>query len=127
MKRSSLILIPIALPILAIDVALFLSGGLVSISILATMVTFAAVVIVFWLLRMRGRKVEKDERTIALARKALAYSWMVSVYAVTLLIGSDSLGVLRLSGLQYLGIVMMVMTFSYLILSVILSRRGNVE
>ncbi len=95
MKRSSLILIPIALPILAIDVALFLSDGLASVSIMATLATFAAVVVVFWLLRMRGRKVEKDERTIALARKALAYSWMVSVYAVTLLIGSDSLGVLR--------------------------------
>ena len=127
MKRGNLVLIPLSLPVIAIDVALFSTSKLSLVSVLSTLATFAVFVFMYWLLTFRGQRLEKDERTIKLTRKALAYSWFLSIYVVVLLAGSDTLGLLRLSGLQYLGIVMIVMTFSYLILYVVMNGRGDVE
>lgn len=57
----------------------------------------------------------------------MAYSWLFSICVVALLSASDTLGILQLSGLQYLGIVTMLMTFSYLILQLVMNRKGDVE
>jgi hypothetical protein len=127
MKRSNLILVPFAIPMIGLDVALVITGKLTPVGLISTLGAFAAVVFVYWFFNLRGQRVEKDERTIRLARKAMAYSWLFTIYLVVLLSASDSLGLLRLSGLQYLGIVTMVMTFSYLILHLAMNRKGDVE
>ena len=127
MKRSNLILVPFLIPLIALDVALVVTGKLTPVSLLSSLGTFAVIVFMFWFFTLRGQRVKTDERTIRLARKAMAYSWLFSIYVVVLLSGSDSLGLLRLSGLQYLGIVVQTMAFSYLILHLVMSRRGGVE
>jgi len=127
MKRGNVVILVLCIPVVAIDVALFVTGRVALVTLVSTLAAFTVVVSLYWFLTLRGQRVEKDERTIRLNRKALAYSWLLSIYAVILLIGSDSLGLLRLSGLQYLGIVVMVMTFSYLILYVVMIGRGSVE
>ena len=127
MKRGNVVIFVLSVPVVAIDVALFVTGRVALVTLVSTLAAFTVVVSLYWFLTLRGQRVEKDERTIRLNRKALAYSWLLSIYAVILLIGSDSLGLLRLSGLQYLGIVVMVMTFSYLILYVVMIGRGSVE
>ena len=127
MKRSNLILIPFAIPLIGLDLALVLAGRLSLVSLLSTIGVFIFVVFIYWFYSLRGRRVEKDERTIRLTRKAMAYSWLFSIYVVVLLSASDSLGLLGLSGLQYLGIVIMVMTLSYLILQLVMNRKGDVE
>lgn len=127
MKRGSLALIPFLLPLIALDVALVTTGKLTLVSLVSSIVAFVLVFVVFWFLTLRGEPVEKDERTIRLARKAMAYSWLFSIYVVVLLTAFNTLGLLQLSGLQYLGIVTMVMTFSYLILQLVMNRKGDVE
>ena len=127
MKRSNLILVPFLIPLIALDVALVVTGKLTPVSLLSSLGTFAVIVFMFWFFTLRGQRVKTDERTIRLARTAMAYSWLFSIYVVVLLSGSDSLGLLRLSGLQYLGIVVQTMAFSYLILHLVMSRRGGVE
>lgn len=127
MKRGNVVVLVLSIPVVAIDVALFVAGKVAVMTLVSTLVAFAVFVFVYWFLALRGQRVEKDERTIRLNRKALAYSWLLSIYAVILLIGSDSLGLLRLSGLQYLGLVIIVMTFSYLILYVVMIGRGSME
>ena len=127
MKRGNVVIFVLSIPVVAIDVALFVTGRVAFVTLVSTLAAFTIFVFVYWFLALRGQRVEKDERTIRLNRKALAYSWLLSIYVVILLIGSDSLGFLRLSGLQYLGIVVMVMTFSYLILYVVMTGRGSVE
>lgn len=127
MKRSSLVLVPFLLPLIALDVALVATGKLTLVSLVSSLVAFVLVFGAFWFFTLRGEPVAKDERTIRLARQAMAYSWLFSIYVVVLLTASDTLGLLGLSGLQYLGIVTMVMTFSYLILQLVMNRKGDVE
>jgi uncharacterized membrane protein len=127
MNRTTLIYILLCVPLVVLDAALFLTGKIPVYAAFAGLGTFAVFIFVFWFRRLGGQKVEKDERTIRLSRKAATFSWQISVYVVALLIGSDTLGLLRLTGLQYLGIVMMVMTYSYLILHFVMNRKGDVE
>ena len=127
MKRSNLVLVPFLLPLIALNAALVATGRLTPVSLVSSLLAFVLVFVVFWFITLRGEPVERDERTIRLARKAMAYSWLFSIYVVALLSASDTLGILQLSGLQYLGIVTMVMTFSYLILQLVMNRKGDVE
>ena len=127
MKRGTLIFIPFAIPLIALDVALIATGKLTAVSLLSSVATFAVIVFLYWFFNHRGRRVGTDERTVKVARKAMAYSWLFSIYVVCLLSASDTLGLLRLSGLQYLGIVVQTMAFSYLILHLVMSRKGDVE
>ena len=126
MKRKYLVLIPFLLPLVGLDVALIVTGTLTPSSLLSSLAAFVVVIFLFWFFMLRGEPVEKDERTIKLARTAATYSWLFSIYVVVLLSGSDSLGLLRLSGSQYLFIVMMTMVLSNLVVHLVLSRRGDV-
>ena len=93
------------------------------------LVTFAAIIILYYFLILRrgGEKIEKDERTIKLSLRAAHYSWLISLYVIVLLMGSDTLGLLRLTGVQALGIVATVMSFSFLILLFFINRKGDIE
>jgi hypothetical protein len=127
MKRKSLILVPFLVPLVGLDVALILTGKLTAAGLLPSLGAFAVVFFLFWYFILRGEPVEKDERTIKLARTAATYSWLFSIYVVVLLSGSDSLGLFQLSGSQYLYIVMMTMVLSNLVVHLVLRRRGDVE
>jgi hypothetical protein len=127
MKRRSLILVPFLVPLLGLDVALIVTGKLTATSLLPTLGAFGVVFLLYWYFMLRGEPAEKDERTIKLARTAATYSWLFSIYVVVLLSGSDSLGLLSLSGSQYLFIVMMTMVLSNFVVHLVLSRRGDVE
>lgn len=127
MKRSNLALIPFLLPLVALDVALVATGKLTPVSLISSLIAFVLVFVAYWYFTLREEPVAKDERTIRLARKAMAYSWLFSVYVVVLLTATNTLGILQLSGLQYLGIITMVMTFSYLALQLHMSRQVDAE
>ena len=126
MKRKYLILVPFLVPLVGLDVALILTGKLTPASLLPSLGAFVVVFFLFWFFTLRGEPVENDERTIKLARTAATYSWLFSIYVVILLMGSDTLGLLRLSGSQYLFIVMMTMVLSNLVVHLVLRRRGDV-
>jgi len=126
MKKGALFLIPFLVPLIAFDIALIATGKLTAISLLSSLATFAVIAFLFWFFKYRGQRVASDERTVQLARKAMAYSWLFSIYVVVLLSASDTLGLLSLTGLQYLGIVMQTMAFSYLILQLVIGRRGDI-
>ena len=127
MKRRSLIIVPFLVPLLGLDVALIVTGKLTATSLLPTLGAFVVFFLLYWYFTLRGEPAEKDERTIKLARTAATYSWLFSIYIVVLLSGSDSLGLLSLSGSQYLFIVMMTMVLSNFVVHLVLSRRGDVE
>ena len=128
MKRSGVVIaVLVAIPFIILDVALFLAGKFQVQAVVTMIAVFAICIGIYWLRRIRGGKVEKDERTIKLARKAAHFSWLISFFIVAFLSGCDTLGVIHLTGAQCLTIVMMVMTFSYLILLFITNRRGDAE
>ena len=127
MKRRSWVLIPFLIPLLALNVGLVLAGKLVTEALIPSLVTFVLVLLAYWFLALRGEPVQKDERTIRLTRAAGMYSWLFTMYIVVLLTGTHTLGLIQLSGLQYLGIVLMVMTFSFLVLQIILNRMPDSE
>ena len=127
MNRNNLVLIPLAIPFLIVDVALVVRSAVPMQTALTCLGVFAAVIFLFWFFRIRGQGIEKDKRTIRLSRKALAYSWMVTLYVVALLMGSDTLGLIRLSGVQCLTVVLMVMTLSYFVMSLVVNRKGDAE
>ncbi len=128
MRRSQIVLVVlVAVPFAALDVALYLAGKFRVESVITFVAVFAVMIGIYWYRRIRGGKVEKDERTMKLASRAGSYSWMVSFFSVCFLSGLDTLGLLRLTGTQYLTIVMMIMTFSYFIVSFVVGRRGDVE
>ncbi len=129
MKPIMLVYFLLMIPMVILDVALFLNGKLQLETSITMLVTFAAIIIIYYFLVIRrgGQKVEKDERTIKLNSRAAVYSWQISIYVVCLLMGLDTLGLLRLTGLQYLGIVAMTLTYSYGILLIFISRKGDVQ
>jgi uncharacterized membrane protein len=129
MKPIKIVFILLTIPLLVLDVALFLNGKIQVKAAVAMLATFAAIIILYYFLFLRrgGEKVEKDERTIKLNSRASVYSWLITIYVVVLLMGLDTLGLLRLTGVQDLTIVAMTMSFSYLILLFFISRKGDIE
>ena len=127
MKLKYFVLGLFCLPLIALDVALVATGKLNGVALISSLVTFVLVFVVFWFFSFRGQRVSTDERTIRLARKAMAYSWLFSIYVTVLLSASDTLGILALTGQHYLGIVIMTMAFSYLVLHVVMIRRADAE
>jgi Ca2+/Na+ antiporter len=77
MRRSNLFLLPFLVPLIALDVALIATGKLTTVSLLWSLATFAVVVFLYWFFRYRGQRVASDERTVRLARKAMAFSYLV--------------------------------------------------
>ncbi len=124
---ANVIVILMCLPFVALDVALLRTGKLQTQGIITCLVTFVLIIFIYWFLKIRGERIEKDERTIKLASRAGSYSFLISFYVVLLLMGSNTVGVLQLTGPQYLTIIMVVMSFSYLILTFVVGRRGDVE
>lgn len=120
-----LVLMLFAVPLMALNVALFVTGNLAADTLVPTLAALSVVFLMFWFFVFRGQPVDTDERTIGVARKAMMYSWFFSLYVVFLLSGSDTLGLLHLSGPRYLGVIMQVMTFSFLFLLIVLNRRGD--
>ncbi len=128
MKRSTIvILVLVSVPFAALDVALYLAGKFRVEAVITFFAVFAVMMGAYWFRRIRGEKVEKDERTIRIAQRAGSFSWMISFYVAALLAGSDTLGLLRLSSAQSLTIILMVMSFSYLILIFVMNRKGDIE
>jgi len=127
MKRTHVIFGLFLLPLVAADVALVATGNLTPVTLVPTLAMFGVVMFLFWFFNYRGQRIGGDERTVKLARTALSYSWMFSIYVVILLSASDTLGLLHLSGQQYLVIIIMTMSFSFLLLHVLLGRKGDIE
>ena len=127
MKRNAIITVTLlAIPFVVLDVGLFLAGKIQVEAAIVCIAVFAVIVGFYWLHKIKGEKVEKDERTLKLAWKAGSLSWQISFYVVCLLGGVDTLGLLHLTGQQYLVIVMMVMTFCYFIVTFIVNRKGDI-
>ena len=128
MKRNAIIvLVLVSVPFLVLDLALYLAGKFQVEAVVTMLAVFAVCVGIYWLRRIRGEKVEKDERTIKLHRKAAHYSWLISYVATAFLAGCDTLGAIHLTVAQCLTIVLMLMTFSYFILLFFVNRRGDAE
>ena len=127
--KKIIVIVLLGSPLVALDVAIFLKGKIQGVSAITMLATFAAIIILYYFLFLRrgGEKIEKDERTIKLSLRATHYSWLISLYVIVLLMGSDTLGLLRLTGVQALGIVATVMSFSFLILLFFINRKGDIE
>jgi hypothetical protein len=126
MNKKNLILIPIVIPFIALDVAIFSKGKFQVETFVAYTIAFAVFIGVFYLFNRRGgQKVEKDERTIMLHRTALSYSWMITFFVIAFLSGCSYLELFSLTVAQAFTIVLMLMTFSYFILILVVSRKGQ--
>jgi hypothetical protein len=128
MNKKRLVFILLLVPILVLDAALFAKGKIPAEAALIGLAVLLVIMVGFLLFNRRGgERVEKDERTMKLYSKAAQYSWLLTIYVVALLMGCDTLGFLRLAGVQALGLVAMVMSFSFLILGFAFRRKGDLE
>jgi hypothetical protein len=125
MKRAHIVLLIAVIPLGVLGVLVFAASKQQPITLVTMFVTFTAVIFIFWFFRIRGKKIQTDERTIRITRTAIMYSYYITLYVVAVLMSCDTLGWLRLTGVQALSIVIMVMSVSFLIFDAIMIRRGD--
>lgn len=129
-KKSTIIVWIICIPLTALEInGLVWAKKLDSRSLVMTLVTFALVFVAFFFLFQKrgGEKVEKDERTMRIANRALSYSWMISIMSVSAIMYLEYIEVLRLNVSQVLTIIVMIMAFSSLALRAILNKKGDID
>jgi hypothetical protein len=125
--RNSLIVLVLAMPLFAVDLALVLEGKLsMAQAALPFVLIFAIVVALLYFLRKRdGQKVEKDERSVKIDGRAYACSWYLTLYAVLLFMANEELGLARMSTTQCLFLALAVLLSSFWLFRTVLGRRGD--
>ena len=129
MNRKALVVIILSIPVFALDTAIVASGKLplieTGIPFIATFIIFIAV---FFVLRRKdGQKVEADERNVKIEGRAYTYSWWITFYVIILLMGADTLGILKVFAAQCYFFIIVAMLASSWILRAILYRKADVE
>jgi len=128
-RRNTILVIVLALPLFAGDIALIMRGTTPLAEIgLPFVLTFAVFIALYSIIRHKGgEKIEYDERSLRIEGRAFAYSWYLSFYAVTLLLLNDNLGLLKISSGQVLFLIIAVMLITFFINKYFLGRRGDLE
>jgi hypothetical protein len=126
-RKNTLIVLILAAPIAAADLALIAEGRLSLVrAALPFAITFAVVVGLLFFFRKRdGQKVEADERSVKIEGRAYAYSWYLTLYAALLLMANEELGLVEISTIQCLFLALAVLLASFWIFRAVLGRRGD--
>jgi hypothetical protein len=74
-----------------------------------------------------GEMPERDERTRKIGAFAIAYSWLVTMIFIALLIWLDHFNLLKMTAPQALGLTIFMMIIAALIFQWHLKRKGDVE
>ena len=74
-----------------------------------------------------GAGIKQDERTRAIGKQALSYSWLLTFVLVNVLYWIDYTNVFQLQATQALGILLFTMTLSAGLLQYLLKRRGFIN
>ena len=101
------------------------AGSLIPTILLAAGLAFLLAGVLRW--RKYGNSPEKDERSRRIGAWGLSYSWILSLFFMTVLFMLDELGMLTLTVQAALGVSVAVMTLSAVGFQVYLSRMGDVE
>jgi hypothetical protein len=129
-KKSTIIAWAICIPLSVLEVyGLVRAKKMETQSLVWTFVTFTLVFVIFFFLiqRRAGEKVEKDERTMRIANRAMSYSWILSIFSVTAIMYFEEIEVLHMAVMQVLTVIAMIMSFSSIIIRAILSQKGDVD
>jgi hypothetical protein len=128
-KRATIIAWAICIPVTALEIfGMVQAKKLDTQSLIVTLATFCLVFGVFIFLQRRGgEKLEKDERTIRIANRALSYSWIISILSVAAFMYLEYIEVLHLTASQVLFYIIMIMSFSSLIARAILNKKGDID
>jgi hypothetical protein len=129
-KKSTIIAWAICIPLSVLEVyGLVRAKKMETQSLVWTFVTFTLVFVIFFFLIQRrgGEKVEKDERTMRIANRAMSYSWILSIFSVTAIMYFEEIEVLHMAVMQVLTVIAMIMSFSSIIIRAILSQKGDVD
>lgn len=128
-RRNTIIVVVLTVPLFIAEVVLALRGTVPFWEITVPFIlTFAVIVIVMIAARrVGGERLEGDERTERIEGRAFCYSWLLTLYALTLLLLNDRLGLLPLEPSQGLIIVLVVMVFSLNVFKLALNRSGDLR
>jgi hypothetical protein len=126
-RRNTILVLILATPLVAADLALVLDGRLPLLQAgLPFVLIFALVVSFLFVLRKRdGQRIEGDERNAKIDGRAYAYSWYLTLYATLLLMANDQLGLVRMSTTQCLFLALAVLLASFWIFRTVLGRAGD--
>ncbi len=129
-KKSTIIAWIICIPLAVLEIyGLVSAKKMETQSLVWTLIAFGLVFCIFFFLIQRrgGEKVEKDERTIRLANRAMSYSWLVSYFSIIALGYFSYIEVIRLSVPQVFSYIMMIMALSFFVARAIVNRKGDVD
>jgi len=128
-RRNTIIVVLLSLPLFAAEVVLAFRGVFpFRETIVPFFLMFAFVaVLVLVVRRAGGERLEGDERTERIEGRAFGYSWLVTLYALTVLLLNDRLGLWPIGLYQGLILVLVVMVASLNIFKLALNRAGDLR
>lgn len=128
-RRNTIIVVLLTLPLFAAEVVLAFRGVFpFKETIVPFILTFALIaVLMLAVKRAGGERLEGDERTERIEGRAFCYSWLITLYALTVLMLNDKLGLWPIGLYQGLVLVLVVMVASLNIFKVALNRAGDLR
>ncbi|MFA6328224.1 MAG: hypothetical protein WCY41_02145 [Candidatus Micrarchaeia archaeon] len=114
-----------SLMIAAVVVVVLNGPGELSLPDLAVGGLVGAIIIAFSFYRRKSGVVLNDERTIAIHNRAAMYSWWVSYVMIAVLFWFDYSGYMKLTAIQFGGVILFTMLLSQLFIKRYLLYRGD--
>jgi hypothetical protein len=111
----ALIIVSLILYALGYDAFFLMAGGIAGLAVTLN-----------WRLQT-GDQPEKDERTRKIWAFGAAYSYLISLIFAAIVFSANQLGLITMTTEEALAMTILVMTGSFLSISLFLSRRGDVE
>lgn len=128
-RRNTIIVVLLTLPLFAAEVVLAFRGVYpFKETIVPFILTFALIAVLLLAIRRAGgERLEGDERTERIEGRAFCYSWLTTLYALTVLILNDRLGLWPIGLSQGLVLVLVVMVASLNVFKLALNRAGDLR